>query len=105
MSRYLESDLNNDELDKIELEKVELDKKEVEYEYDYQNQLIKETHTKNDNEISVIEYQYGKESGMVEKIIKDNVEIKRFIYNKDIFALLLLFFLYFLFLHHIHFHI
>lgn len=82
--RYLESDLNNDELDKIELEKVELDKKEVEYEYDYQNQLIKETHTKNDNEISVIEYQYGKESGMVEKIIKDNVEIKRFIYNKDI---------------------
>ena len=77
--RYLESDLNNDELDKIEL-----DKKEVEYEYDYQNQLIKETHTKNDNEISVIEYQYGKESGMVEKIIKDNVEIKRFIYNKDI---------------------
>lgn len=72
--RYLESDLNNDELDK----------KEVEYEYDYQNQLIKETHTKNDNEISVIEYQYGKESGMVEKIIKDNVEIKRFIYNKDI---------------------
>ena len=49
--RYLENDLNNDELDK----------KEVEYEYDYQNQLIKETHTKNDNEISVIEYQYGKE--------------------------------------------
>ena len=46
--------------------------------------MIKETHTKNDNEISVIEYQYGKESGMVEKIIKDNVEIKRFIYNKDI---------------------
>ena len=72
--RYLENDLNNDELDK----------KEVEYEYDYQNQLIKETHTKNDNEISVIEYQYGKESGMVEKIIKDNVEIKQFIYNKDI---------------------
>ena len=46
--------------------------------------MIKETHTKNDNEISVIEYQYGKESGMVEKIIKDNVEIKQFIYNKDI---------------------
>ncbi|MEI3527432.1 MAG: RHS repeat-associated core domain-containing protein [Bacilli bacterium] len=46
--------------------------------------MIKETHTKNDNEISVIEYQYGKESGMIEKIIKDNVEIKRFIYNKDI---------------------
>jgi len=77
--RYLESFLNY-----AQLEKVELDKKEVEYEYDYQNQLIKETHTKNDNEISVIEYQYGKESGMIEKIIKDNVEIKRFIYNKDI---------------------
>lgn len=77
--RYLESFLNY-----AQLEKVELDKKEVEYEYDYQNQLIKETHTKNDNEISVIEYQYGKGSGMIEKIIKDNVEIKRFIYNKDI---------------------